>query len=94
MIVYFDIGVNRIWYRPASFAEGLGIQIQLWDPDLVKREVANFTELEEGLYYLDYNFNKRGSWVGIVYENDVKKISTTFAVGMREFGIVRYIKRN
>lgn len=89
-ITFFDEGVNRIWYRPSNFLEGLEVKIRLWDPDLMRSLYIDFTELEEGLYYLDYSFNKRGPWVGIIYENDTKITSTTFTVGMRRPGIVRY----
>ena len=92
MVVFFDGGINRVWYRPVNFLEGLDVKLRLWDPDLIKKDLIDFTELEEGLYYLDYSFNKRGSWIGIVYEDEVKVTSTTFNIGMRRPGIVRYIK--
>ena len=93
MVVYFDEGVNRVWYRPIGFKTGLSVQLQLWSPDLNKKELQTFTELEEGLYYLDYNFSCSGTWVGIVYENGTKVGSSTFGVGIQWPGIVRYIKK-
>lgn len=92
MVIYFDEGINRVWYRPSGFQTGLNIHLQLWDPDLNKKNLQDFIEFEEGLYYLDYSFNKRGSWIGIVYEDETKTGSSTFNVGMRRPGIVRYIK--
>lgn len=93
MIVYFDEGINRIWYRPVNFQIGLDVQLRLWDPDLSKKNLQKFTEFEEGLYYLDYNFDQRGTWMGIIYENEIKITANTFSVGMRQPGIVRYIKK-
>lgn len=93
MIIYFDEGINRVWYKSIGFRIGLSIQLQLWDPDLDKKNLQDFIEFEEGLYYLDYSFNKRGSWIGIAYENGIKTESSTFNVGMRRPGIVRYILR-
>lgn len=92
MVVYFDEGINRVWYRPTGFKIGLNVQLRLWDPDLNKMDLQSFTELEEGLYYLDYNFCKRGLWVGIVYENGTKIGSSTFNIGIPWPGVVRYIK--
>lgn len=88
MIVYFDEGVNRVWYKPANFQTGLAVTIRLYDPDLKLRVPTQFTEFQEGLYYVDFNFDKRGSWIGIVYENGVKVTSDTFSVGMSRPGIV------
>lgn len=93
MIVYFDEGVNRVWYRPLSFQTGLDVQLRLWNPDLEEQDLQNFTEFEEGLYYLNYDFNKRGTWMGIIYENGIKRTANTFSVGMQRPGIVRYIKK-
>lgn len=93
MVVYFDEGVNRVWYKSVNFNVGLSVQLRLWDPDLNKKGLQEFNELEEGLYYLDYNFCKRGIWIGIVYENGTKVTSSTFNVGIQWPGIVRYIKK-
>lgn len=93
MVIYFDEGINRVWYRPTGFRIGLNVQLQLWNSNLNKKNLQTFIELEEGLYYLDYNFDQRGTWVGIVYENGVKVGSSTFGIGIQWPGIVRYIKR-
>ena len=94
MVVYFDEGINRIWYASLTFQTGLVITCYLWDPNLIESGLHTFTEFKEGLYYFDFNFNKRGSWVGLFYENEVKKIPQTFSVGMSRPGIVRYNVRN
>lgn len=93
MLTYFDEGINRVWYRPSNFQTGLNIQLRLWDPKLGKRNLQDFIEFEEGLYYLDHDFNQRGTWIGIVYENGVKVTSSTFSIGMRRPGVVIYKKK-
>jgi len=89
MVIYFDEGINRVFYRPPNFGTGLTIAIQLWDAHLQKRPLRIFKELEEGLYYLDYDFNQRGNWVGIVYENGEKETSQTFQIGMARPGVIK-----
>ena len=93
MLTYFDEGINRVWYSPSNFRTGLDIQLRLWNPKLDKKDLQNFTEFEEGLYYLDYDFDQRGTWIGIVYENGVKATSSPFSIGMRRPGIVVHNKK-
>jgi len=45
----------------------------LWSPNLVKSDLQTFTEIEEGLYYLDYDFATAGAWPLIIYEDGSKK---------------------
>ena len=93
MLTYFDEGISRVWYSPSNFQTGLDIQLRLWDPKLGKKDLQDFTEFEEGLYYLDYDFDQRGTWIGIVYENGNKITSSSFSIGMRRPGIVIHKKR-
>lgn len=93
MLTYFDEGINKVWYSPSDFQTGLNVQLQLWDPKLDKKDLQDFTEFKEGLYYLDYDFNKRGTWIGIIYENGNKVTSSPFSIGMRRPGIVIYKKK-
>ena len=52
----------------------------IWNPSLVKSDLQTFTEVELGLYYLDYNFTVSGTYFGIFYEDDVAKTSGVFRV--------------
>lgn len=47
---------------------------------MVKSDLKTFTEIEAGLYYLDYNFTVEGNYVGIFYENAIAKSFSSFRV--------------
>lgn len=68
-----NLGSNRIVYKATDFKAGVAVTAHLWSPSLAKSELQMFTELEEGLYYLDHDFAEAGSWPLIVYENGVAK---------------------
>jgi hypothetical protein len=71
------------------------ITAYMYSPSLVKTGPHPLTELDEedGFYYFDFNFNEEGAWIGIFYENGVKKLSNVFRVDSFDSeGIVRYIK--
>jgi hypothetical protein len=47
---------------------------------MVKSDLQSFTEIESGLYYLDYIFAIEGSYMGLFYENTVPTTFCTFRV--------------
>ena len=80
MNTLFSIGVNRIFYKAESFAIGKIVTAYLWNPSMVRSVLQTFTEIELGLYYLDYNFSGAGVYIGLFHENDVSKTFSTFRV--------------
>ena len=80
MVNLYFVGENRIFYKAASFAIGKTVTAYLWNPSMVKSALQTFTEIGEGLYYLDYNFVVEGNYVGKFYENGVAIISQIFRV--------------
>lgn len=80
MAELYTTGVNRIVYKSAGFVAGLTVTAYFWSPTLVKSALQTFTEVELGLYYLDYNFASTGTYMGLFYENDVAKTSGVFRV--------------
>jgi len=72
-------GLARLYYRAAKFQVGLTVTAYLWSPATppVKSALQTFTELSEGLYYLDFNFTALGGWGALFYENGA---ATTFGV--------------
>lgn len=80
MAELYSIGVNRIVYRSVSFATGQTVTAYFWNPSLTKSALQTFTELELGLYYLDYNFTTCGTYLALVFENGVSKQSGVFRV--------------
>ena len=82
----YSVGINRIFYKSVNFGIGKTVTAYLWNPALVKSALQTFTELESGLYYLDYNFAVEGSYAGLFYENGVATIPGTFKVSADEGG--------
>jgi len=80
MAELYNTGTNRIIYRAEAFGTGKTVTGYLWSPTNVKSDLQTFTELELGLYYLDFNFTIAGTWTGLFLENDVKKASGVFRV--------------
>jgi len=80
MAELYTTGTNRIVYRSVGFAAGLTITAYIWNPTLVKSALQTFTEVELGLYYLDYNFPSPGTYMGMFYEGGVAKTSGVFRV--------------
>lgn len=80
MIEPFIEGRNRVVYKSEGFKTDLTVTVKFWDPFLETTPLIQFTELGEGLYYLDFNFNHEGTWIGLLYENGVKKGTQTYKV--------------
>jgi len=80
MAELYTTGTNRIVYRSVGFTAGLTVTGYLWNPSKVKSDLQTFTEVELGLYHLDFDFSVVGTWMGVFYENDVAKASGVFRV--------------
>lgn len=80
MAELYTTGTNRLVYRSVGFATGLTVTAHIWSPALAKSDLQTFTEVELGLYYLDYDFASLGTYFGLFYENDVAKTSGVFRV--------------
>lgn len=80
MAELYTTGVNRIVYRSVGFTAGLTVTAYIWSPTLVKSALQTFTEVELGLYYLDYDFASVGTYMGTFYEGGVAKASAVFRV--------------
>ena len=73
MISFDKTGTHRLVYKSETFVESLTVTAYLWSPSLVKSDLQTFTEVEDGLYYLDYNFADAGTYAGLFYEDGTKK---------------------
>lgn len=80
MAELYSTGVNRIMYRAEAFATGKTVTAYFWNPSLTKSSLQTFSEVELGLYYLDYNFTAVGTYLGLFFENAVAKASGVFRV--------------
>jgi hypothetical protein len=80
MAELYSIGTNRVYYKAIDFATGKTVTAYFWSPSLVKSALQALTEIESGLYYLDYNFAGVGSYVGLFYENGTKTTMSVFRV--------------
>jgi len=88
----YYLGQNRLMFQAPQFTTGMTITTYMYSPQMVKSGLLELIEFEEGFYYLDFNFTEQGAWIGIFYENGVKKLSNVFRVGTPDAGIIRYIK--
>lgn len=77
----FAIGVGRIFYKAAAFQAGLTVTAYLWSPSLVRSALQTLTEISDGLYYLDHNFDVVGSWPMLLMEDGVKAGFAVMRVG-------------
>lgn len=73
-------GRNRIVYRSAVFKEGKLVEAKFMNPDMVWSGLQELTEVGNGLYILDIDFNKVGTWVGLFYEDGSVTSSQNFLV--------------
>lgn len=89
MASWYAYGTNRLRYKATLFQTGLTVTAYFYDPDNEESGPYEFTELERGGYYLDFDFNKYGSWQCFVYEDGELKADGKFLV-MRWPGIVTY----
>jgi len=80
MPTIFHIGEGRIGYKSKGFVTGKVVTAYIWSPSLIKSSLQTFTELEGGLYYLDFNFNATGKYMAIFYENGISVTFSTFRV--------------
>lgn len=80
MAELYSTGVCRVMYQAVAFATGKTVTAYFWNPSLTKSGLQTFTEVELGIYYLDYNFTVEGTYLGIFFENTVEKASQVFRV--------------
>ena len=80
MISFNETGTHRVVYKAEAFATGLTVTAYIWSPSMVKSGLQTFTELEEGLYYLDYNFTATGAYIGLFFEDGTKKTASAIRI--------------
>jgi len=76
----YACGVNRVIYKAQDFATGVTVTAYFWNPALAKSALQTLTEIELGLYYIDYDFVQAGTYTALFYEGGVKKTMGTFRV--------------
>ena len=93
MLEPFVTGQKRIVYQAVAFHAGINVTAVFRDPFLNEGPLQQFKELGEGLYYLDFDFNQEGTWIGLFFENGVKKGSQVYKVATFVPTIVTYKTR-
>ena len=68
MPTYYGAGTHRIVYKSISFATGLTVTAYICNDNLDKSALQTFTEVSDGLYYLDYSFAAEETYFGKFYE--------------------------
>ena len=87
------VGDNRVVYQAGGLQDGLTITVQFWNPSLEVSSLLSLEELGEGLYYIDFDFDSEGAWIGLFFENGVKKGTQVYKVAVLASGLVVYTKR-
>lgn len=95
MAEQYPLGLHKIVYKSTGFKKELTIFVDLHRPDTGREPSIILTEMEEGLYYFEYNFTNKGVYSGIFYENGVKVTSQNFRIDdeSSSAGAVRIVQR-
>jgi|SRR3990167_8380870 len=80
MVDIFKPGVNKVFYKSKGFNGGILVTVEMVFPNLVDRIGLYLDEFEEGVYFLEYNFEFLGKYVGVFYENGKKAQVSSFLV--------------
>ena len=80
MSIFYGTGTHRLIYKAQNFTTGLTVTAYIWNPSLTKSALQTFTEVSDGIYYLDYNFAVAGTHFGKFYEGGTGMIAGTFRV--------------
>ena len=76
----YGIGQNRIFFQ-SNFLKGEAVEIEIVNPRLEKSKKLKMTYLDEGLYYIDLEFNYRGSYTMRVFQNGKRVGHSILPVG-------------
>ena len=76
----YDEKEAKIVYQAQQFQTGLTVTCFIWDKDLVKSSLITLTELEFGLYFFEFNFEKYGIYHSIFFENGEVELYHTLRV--------------
>jgi len=80
----YRLGKNRIYYQTGDFSSKI-ITCKFIFPDGEEGPIQSFESIAAGIYYLDYEFEVLGDYLGIFYENSALKATRTFKVGQRRY---------
>jgi len=80
MSSYVGTGTHRIGYKAVSFGTGKTVTAYIWSPANAKSDLQTFTELSDGLYYLDYAFAALGTYLCKLYEGGTGTTFATFRI--------------
>lgn len=80
MSTFYGTGTHRLIYKSGNFATGLTVTAYIWNASLTKSGLQTFTEVSDGLYYLDYSFAAEGIYFGKFYEGGTGTTSGSFRI--------------
>ncbi len=92
MVELHKTGVNRIVYKAWGFSTGKTVTAYLWSPTLEKSALQTLSEIELGLYYLDFSFSSVGPWLVLFYEDAVPADFGVYRV--IEIGVIKNVALN
>jgi hypothetical protein len=88
---HYPPGKVRIFYQATGFKAGLQVTANLLLPGSCWACGIILLDVEEGIYYFDYNFSVEGDYLGVFYENGEKRTTRHFNIKQNNGGVV--IKR-
>jgi len=81
MAEIFKVGINRLVYQSSDFTEGLIVKASIYGPTAIDWISGNqLTEINQGIYYLDYNFTIAGTYIVKFAENGDAMTTSTYRV--------------
>ena len=74
------LGNHRIIYASKGLVTGLTVRAYIWDTNDVRSGALVVTEIEEGLYCLEYDFDEAGLYMGVFFEDGYASRAQVFRV--------------
>lgn len=76
----YPLGTQRVFYRAADWATGVSVTAKFRYPDLSEGSILELTEIGDGFYYVDHEFETEGPYIWIFYEEGVKMASDVIRI--------------
>lgn len=77
----FPTGKSRIFYKATSFADDKTVTGKIILLDLSVTDALSFTNVGDGIYVLDYTFDRVGRYACTIFEDDTVTAWETIRVG-------------
>jgi hypothetical protein len=76
----YEPGVVRIYYNSTGFKVGVSVTVDMLLPNSVWVKDVPLHDVGNGVYFLNWNFNVTGSYLGLFREDGKQKVIRQFEV--------------